>query len=256
MTPFMPRKELAPLVSSVAIVEADELTEGTLLPHPGIVLGLRYAGQATLIEAGSLRIMPDSALTGPRSTARHMRTSSGGGIVVIKLHELSAQALLREPMHHLFGQTRRLEDFFSAADVTDLSRRVKRAGADEERVAMFQQFLLDRFSGRDPDPVVTEAVRVIGMDPGGVRIARLAKNVALSQDAFEKRFRRVVGMSPKAYASLLHFKRAIEAYLRAQATLTELAFQSGFYDQSHFIRRFQAVTGAPPSRLLGSRAYW
>jgi transcriptional regulator GlxA family with amidase domain len=176
-------------------------------------------------------------------------------MVVIKLRELSAQAFLKEPVHHLFGSTRQLEEFFSAADLADVSRRLARADGDEERVAIFQQFLVDRCSGRDPDPVVAEALRLIGQDPGGVRIAKLAKTVALSQDAFEKRFRRVVGMSPKAYASLLHFKRAIEAYPQARATLTELAFQAGFYDQSHFIRRFQAVTGAPPSQVLGSEEY-
>jgi hypothetical protein len=45
--------ELATLVSSVAIVETHELTQGTVLPHPGIVLGLRYSGQATLVDPDS-----------------------------------------------------------------------------------------------------------------------------------------------------------------------------------------------------------
>jgi AraC-like DNA-binding protein len=256
MTSFSPRKELVPFVSSVVVAEAPQLAEGTLLPHLGIVFGLRYAGQATLIEAGSSTVMPDTILTGLRSTARRVRTSAGGGAVSIKLRELSAQAFFREPIHHLFGQTRRLEDFFSGADVRDLSTRVRRASADEERVSIFQQFLVDRCSGRDPDPTIAEAVRLIGQDPGGVRMAQVAKEVALSQDAFEKRFRRIVGMSPKAYASLLHFKRALDSYARARTTMTQLAFEAGFCDQSHFIRRFRAVTGAPPGRLLGSGDYW
>jgi AraC-like DNA-binding protein len=249
-----PSKELAPFVSSFSIVETTEVTERTLLPDTGIVLGVRYAGAATLLQAAVPQPVPGNAITGMRSTARRMRTSAGGGMVVAKLRDMGAHSFFDGPLHHLFGATRPLEEHWGAADVTELSRSIAHAEGDQERVAIFEHFLLARCTGR-PDRVVSEALRAIHADPGGVRIATVARNVGLSQDAFEKRFRRTVGMPPKAFASLIRFRRAIDAYPRAPATLTELAFGSGFYDQSHFIRRFRSVTGAPPGRFLGSAEY-
>jgi hypothetical protein len=89
---------LAAFVSSVAIVEAHEPTERILFPDTGIVFGMRYAGVATLIEGTSARSMPAHTMTGLRSTARRMRTSAGGGMVVVKLREQSARAFVSEPM--------------------------------------------------------------------------------------------------------------------------------------------------------------
>ncbi len=254
IVPFAPREELASLVSSVAIVEAREPAEFIELPETGIVLGMRYAGSATLLAAGSSRVIPDHSVTGLRSTARRVRTSAGG-LVVVKLRPLAARAFLPEPIHLLYGATRPLEDFVPAAVVADVSARVAHADGDAERVAVFQQFLIDHRSRREPDPVVAEALRVIGQDPGGVRIGTLAMHVEVSQDALARRFRRVVGMPPKAYASLLQLRRACDAFPRARPTLGELAIRAGFCDQSHFIRRFRAVAGAPPGQVLLSDEY-
>jgi AraC-like DNA-binding protein len=255
VTLFTPSKELAPFVSSFSIVEAVEETERTLLPETGIVLGVRYAGSATLIENGSAHAVPTNTITGLRSTARRMRTSAGGGMVVAKFREMGAHAFLAEPLHYMYGATRALEQCLAPADVAAMSRSVALADEGRERVSIFERFLVARCTGREPDPEVAEALRAIHADPGAVRMRALAKRVGLSQDAFEKRFRRVVGMSPKAFVSLVHFRRALDAYPRARATLTELAVDTGFYDQSHFIRRFRTVTGAPPGRVLGSDEY-
>jgi AraC-like DNA-binding protein len=255
VTLFAPCKELTPYVSSFSIVEAADTAERTLLPDAGIVLGLRYSGSATLIEAGSAQAVPGNTISGLRLTARRMRTSAGGGMVVAKLREAGAYAFFTDPLHHLYAATRPLEDYIPTAEVASVSRAMARADCAEERVAIFERLLLARCTGRAPDPEVSEALGAIDGDPAGVRIAAIAKSVGLSQDALEKRFRRVVGMSPKAFASLVQFRRALDAHSRSRATLTELALDTGFYDQSHFIRRFQTIAGAPPGIVLGSEEY-
>ena len=39
----------------------------------------------------------------------------------------------------------------------------------------------------------------------------------------------------------------------ARVTLTELAIEAGYYDQSHFVREIRLATGQAPNRLLGSQ---
>jgi AraC-like DNA-binding protein len=255
VTEFTPCEELAPFVRAFQVVEAAEETERTLLPDTGIIVGLRYAGSATQVEAGTAWPVPGTVITGLRATARRMRTSAGGGIALAKFSEMGARSFFAEPLHRLFGATRPLDEHVAPADVARVAQNVARAEGALERVAIFERFLLGRCTYRSPDPLVSEALSAINAAPGAIRIAALARSLGVSQDALEKRFRRVVGASPKAFASIVHFRRALDAYPRLRPTLSELALQAGFYDQSHFNRRFRSVTGAPPGRFLGSADY-
>jgi methylphosphotriester-DNA--protein-cysteine methyltransferase len=58
-----------------------------------------------------------------------------------------------------------------------------------------------------------------------------------------------VGVTPKRYASLARFERALQL-ARGAASLTHAALDAGYYDQSHFIRDFTRFAGGPPGQFL------
>lgn len=76
----------------------------------------------------------------------------------------------------------------------------------------------------------------------------------LSQDALEKRFRRVVGATPKQYASVVRLRRAVEAFGTGRS-LTQISLDAGYCDQSHFIRHFRQVTGEAFRGFLATAEY-
>ena len=59
----------------------------------------------------------------------------------------------------------------------------------------------------------------------------------------------MVGASPKQFASIVRFRRAVAAQTSNQ-TLAALAQATGYFDQSHLAREFRAFTGEPPSRFF------
>jgi AraC-like DNA-binding protein len=79
-----------------------------------------------------------------------------------------------------------------------------------------------------------------------VTLSELAALTGLSKAYVIRSFRRVVGMPP--YEWLLQ-QRIEEArkHLRAGRSISDLAIQLGFADQSHFHRRFKSVTGMTPA---------
>ena len=84
---------------------------------------------------------------------------------------------------------------------------------------------------------------------GNRRIDDLTRYIGLSQSALERRFRRVVGVSPKRFASVLRLRRAVR--LRAVgADLTAVAHAAGYFDQSHFIHDFRRATGSSPDAFF------
>lgn len=98
-----------------------------------------------------------------------------------------------------------------------------------------------------PDPVVRDAIRHLEHDPSR-SIGSLAAAHGMRHPAFDARFRRATGLTPKRYAELVRFHRLIDATpVAGEAPWSELAADGGYYDQSHVIRDFKRFTGYTPA---------
>ncbi len=253
---FEPHSSLAPFVRTFEVIETNDGAARTLMPETGLILSFRYSGSATLLEGQSERRVPDCAATGLRSTARRMRTSSEGGMVLVKFREGGATGLVDLPLHRLFGETVALDELVHPAQVRATLARVRDARSHPERVRALESFLLEQRARSEwaVDPLVEAALRAIEAAATSIRVGPLARELGLSLDAFEKRFRSRVGASPKQFASTLRLRRAVESHRHA-ATLTRVALEAGYYDQAHFVRQFVAATGIAPRRFLASTEY-
>ncbi|HVZ74398.1 MAG TPA: helix-turn-helix domain-containing protein [Polyangia bacterium] len=248
-----PSSALAPFVREMMIVDVREEVTHVRLPEPGLVLGVRYAGAASVLAGETATQLPDVSLAGMTGTARRMRTAAGGGVVLARFQPGGAAAFFATPLHELFGATLSLDALVPATDVDRLRTQVSEAATEAARVAALDAFLVARLRP-ETDDVVAAAVRLLDDARGALPIRALARHLAISQDPLEKRFRRVVGASPKQFASLLRLRRALESY-RPGASLAALALDAGYYDQSHFNRELRAVTGEPPGRFLRAGVY-
>lgn len=212
-------------------------------------MGIRYAGSASLIERGKATTLSDVTLAGMRNTVCEMRTSAGGGIIVANLRGNGARAVLGLPMHQLFNGIVGLHDLAWPEQIEHLRFTVAAASDSVTRARVIERFLLMHQSSRGSDAMVAAAVRAIRAVRGAISIRSLARQIGLSQDRFEKRFRQEVGASPKQYCSVLRFRSALCDY-RAGSNFAALATDAGYYDQSHFIREFRAITGESPRKFL------
>ena len=82
------------------------------------------------------------------------------------------------------------------------------------------------------------------------RIADVAREIGMSRKRFSKAFRREFGLSPKTFARVRRFARAL--HVREQEpslTGAALAAQCGYVDQAHMIHDFGEFSGSAPSAL-------
>lgn len=254
VTVVAPSPSLAPFVRRFEVVETSEASTRTLLPEPGLVLGIRFGGRAALLGGGRPEALPQSSVTGLRTTVRQMRTSAGGGIVVVKFRPAGAALFFDSPLHEVFGAIRPLTDWVPARDVDRLESRLAEAKDHATRIALVEAFLLERMGKRRSDGLVAAALREIQSAPDSIRIGALADALDVSLDLLEKRFRRIVGCSPKQFSTILRLRGAVERH-RQGMSLTQLSLEAGFYDQAHFIRHFRSMAGVSPRRFLEGGAY-
>ena len=244
-----PSAALAPFVRQFMLVEVRDTTVRLRLPEPGLVLGVRYRGLASVLDADAEVLLPQVTLAGLTNTARRMRTGAGGGVLLASFHPGGAAPFFSHPLHEFFGATIALEQVLPRREVARVHAQVGEAASDRERVAALEAYLLARLRPPKTDPLVAAALHAINEAQGALQIRPLARKLGISQDPLEKRFRRAVGASPKQFASLLRLRHAIDAY-RPGASLTQLALAAGYFDQSHFNRELRAVTGQPPGRFF------
>jgi AraC-like DNA-binding protein len=119
--------------------------------------------------------------------------------------------------------------------------------------------LLDEAFGRNrPAPLSAEVEwlrRQLCASAGMARVEPLMDETGFSRRHVTARFRRQLGITPKAYARLLRFEEAsaLLSTLPAGKTVAEVAIEAGYYDQSHLTRDFAALAGLTPGAYAADR---
>ena len=86
---------------------------------------------------------------------------------------------------------------------------------------------------------------------GSISIEQLAEDTGYTTRYIDKCFRNETGLSPKQLAKIVRFQSAISALNQNQhigRSLTEIAADLGYFDQSHFVHDFKAYTGLTPKK--------
>ncbi len=84
----------------------------------------------------------------------------------------------------------------------------------------------------------------------GAPIADVAERTGLSGRQLERLFADHIGLSPRTFAQVWRFRRALKRIKGEGMSLAEAALASGYADQAHFTRTVRAFTGRTPTALL------
>jgi AraC-like DNA-binding protein len=182
---------------------------------------------------------------------RQVTTEHGGRSfgMQIDLVPQAAHMLLGVPMHTLAGAKVPLEDVLGDPFLVE---RLYEADDWTARFRLLDETLTARLAeARPPAPGVAWAWRRLVDTGGSVAIGELAAELGWSRKRIVAQFREGIGLSPKAAARILRFERARRRAERSQRPdWAEIAFECGYYDQSHLINEFRAVTDRTPETFF------
>jgi len=130
-----------------------------------------------------------------------------------------------------------------------ISEQLAEAETDLKRIQITELFLISQLKDVTGDLLVSAAVSFIRQSKGVIRIKDLAEKLNISQSPLEKRFRRIVGASPKKFASIVRLQSLIQNF-PADMSMTQIGYEIGYYDQAHFIKDFKTFTGETPEKFF------
>ncbi|MFD2933565.1 helix-turn-helix domain-containing protein [Spirosoma flavum] len=247
--PYLPCDRLKPYIKQFVISESNDERTYKVLPDISLVMGFQYRGKLAYVDKTAEVPLATSGITGIQDGFRLFKNSSTIGSVLVVFTETGAASFLSEPINELFGESLPLDTFVDSTTLNSIEDQLASVSDDWDRIRIVEQFLLSRFQETKADLLVALALQHIYQSKGTIRIAALAKNLCISQSPLEKRFRNVVGTSPKKFSSIVRMKQAITLFPTA-GRLTEIGLESGYFDQAHFINEFKIFTGVTPSEFM------
>lgn len=256
MNVYLPSELLKPFVHSYRIIESTYGQVNRVLPTTSLVMAFRYRGKVSYEVNDTKSALTSSVISGLRKSGRLMNYEKDTANLLVQLHETGANAFIKEPLYELFEESVSLDCFAGYNDLSGIEEQLAEVVTNQQRIHLIEQFLLNKLCPLKPDALVMNALQRIHAAKGIVRIEELASKLCISQDAFEKRFRRVVGVAPKQFATIVRMKSVISNSVVQNHRLAELAYDAGYFDQSHFNKDFRLFTGQTPTDFFKSPLFW
>lgn len=147
-----------------------------------------------------------------------------------------------------------IEQLFGIDDAQTLTDKIIQAADTKARIEIAEEFLLARLRNQSTiDSIVRSTIDAMLSTKGTVPIKKILESDLSKRRQLERNFIKQIGISPKQLGKVIRMQAALKMLLNREAeNLTEIAYESEYYDQSHFIKDFKSFTGINPAEFLGS----
>jgi AraC-like DNA-binding protein len=123
----------------------------------------------------------------------------------------------------------------------------------KKRTEIISVFLFDIFQNKreNLDLQIRKAIQTIIDHKGQITIKDICSKIQITERTMERRFINEVGISAKQFSTIIQFQFSLEQLAKKEfKKLTDVVYNNGYTDQSHFIKVFKAFTGKTPKAFI------
>ena len=218
-------------------------------------LVFHYKGQFDELFNNGQKLKSFSAcLQGQNNKTRIFNIDSGFGIFGVYFYPYAIPLLFNTPTIDMTNQLVNLNELLGR-DGKELEERMMLAKNHSIRVRILENFFMQKLSESYKTQLpVFGTIKTIVQNKGLVKVNKLVGDCSLSERQFERQFCRFAGFSPKLFSRIVRFHSAMDQYGNNSKSLTKIALDCGYYDQSHFIRDFKEFSGLSPKNFFSGNS--
>jgi len=125
------------------------------------------------------------------------------------------------------------------------------------RIELIENFLLKRLAGSEKKSFridkVANILTSIKKNSEEDNIGIIASRHGITPRYLQKLIYQHTGLSPKSFNKINRFQLSLRLITKNEQPFTSIAYDCGYFDQSHFIRDFKSFTGVTPSAYLENK---
>ncbi|GGB03301.1 helix-turn-helix domain-containing protein [Puia dinghuensis] len=242
---------LKPFVRAVWYIDgaADNAFPNYADGTPGIVFQQRDTG---VFDCDNPAKIPGGYIFGQTVKPVVLNAPKNCIIIGIVLYPHVLQSLFR------FNASEITDDFVDLQLLSDIPRidlydQLWSTNNPQQQLNLIFRYLeaLIKKNSAEPDKGLQYAVSRIMQGKERVSFKKIHTELNLSERTFERKFEQHVGVSPRLLANIAQFQTSLKQLKGGKYHhLSDIAYENGYSDQSHFIRSFKKFTGVSPLQFV------
>lgn len=192
----------------------------------------------------------DLHVLGMRERVRRKRVCAGQRIVFARVPLGAHQAVFGVAATALAGHTIPIDALWGRDAAHALLEKLARMPDDAEATSALEHALADRYASSPPGATcsfVQHAAERLAF----ASVGEVSRQLGVSERHMRRMFQQSTGLSPKTFARLKRFDRAVRQALdESRTNWSGLAIDAGYYDQAHLIADFHAIAGMTPRKFM------
>ncbi len=165
-------------------------------------------------------------------------------IIGVSLHPWVGNILYKIPSNHFTDQMIELGDL-NKSDILisqDLSLE-----NDEKIFEALEHYVLEKVKFVEVDSMSSFIAQSVIKSPIRNDVNQVLSQIGLSKRRIEQRFLASTGLSIGSFTRKVRFQKAVSLVQTLHNTsLTQIGYEAGYFDQSHFISEFKSFTAISP----------
>lgn len=178
------------------------------------------------------------------------RASGQSEIFGIRFFPAAASFLLKEEINRFNDGVFDLTSVLGNS-IKELHAQLKDAKSAAPQVELVDNYLLKKLNPLTKTlnriDLVQKVMNELSHKDFFDNINNVAERYGISARYLQKVFLHYTGLTPKLYSKINRFQNSLLLLNKGDQPLTAIAYECGYFDQSHFIREFKSFTGFAPS---------
>lgn len=246
-----PSPALQPYIRYYWILQDDSTATVSERTLPTGCIQLVFHKGKRLLCLTTQELQPQYFICGQEMSYTDVQSTGDINMIVVVFQPYTAKIFLQTPIHLFRRGGIAIEDV-EDKDLAILSTKIADTENHDACILLIEQFLYHRLVELPEHNVkrLSSVIHLINTQPQA-DIAQLAGTACLSPKQFSRIFVEYVGASPKEFIRIVRLQRALFTMQQhPQIGFAQIAYSSGFSDQSHMIKEFKFFSGYTPAEYL------
>lgn len=220
-----------------------------IIPTGCIEMCFQFA-DGLLTDTNNIQAM--ASVSGQKSSFINITPQGKLAMLCVQFYPHAARLFFPLPMNELQNQTQALNELWGK-EARDLEDQLNNLKFLQHKISLLEAFFMKKFMDNKLYnwKRIARNIQLINWHKAEIGVNKLADSACLSRKQYERIFKEFVGISPKQFLKTVRFQYSLYLQQHQKAeNMSDLAFQSGYYDQAHMTNEYKEFSGLSPKQYF------